>query len=151
MKLTKIITKTIVERENFDCEIKEATLLSIEEYKKYESIIPLLKKWWWLRSPGYYQSYAAGVSDDGGVYERGINVAFDFYAVRPALKIQISNSESFKSGDKLDLLDKKWTVLDVLKKEIYILCNESIGNHKFDSKSNIWETSELKTWLESQL
>mgnify|MGYP003287231317 CR=1 FL=1 len=42
---------------------------------------------WWLRSPGYNQLIAAGVRDDGGVYERGSSVDYDNYAVRPALWI----------------------------------------------------------------
>lgn len=44
--------------------------------------------WWWLRSPGDAQDYAASVSIGGYVYEYGYNV--DIYiAVRPALWIEI--------------------------------------------------------------
>jgi hypothetical protein len=57
--------------------------------------------WWWLRSPGNYQRYAAFVDDDGdvyedgynvgGVYESGIPVHNDDLVVRPALWIDLNN------------------------------------------------------------
>lgn len=45
--------------------------------------------WWWLRSPGNYQYYAAHVLSDGSVYYRGYNVNYDHFCVRPALWISI--------------------------------------------------------------
>ena len=47
--------------------------------------------WWWLRSPGLFQSYAAYVYSDGDVYEHGFNVHFGNYAVRPALWINLGS------------------------------------------------------------
>lgn len=44
--------------------------------------------WWWLRSPGFNQYYAADVSYFGNINEFGDDVYYDFYnAVRPALWI----------------------------------------------------------------
>lgn len=40
--------------------------------------------YWWLRSPGYNQSYAASVNSDGSVNRNGWNVDNDNTAVRPA-------------------------------------------------------------------
>ena len=45
--------------------------------------------WWWLRSPGNYQNYAAHVLSDGSVYYRGYNINYDHFCVRPALWISI--------------------------------------------------------------
>lgn len=45
--------------------------------------------WWWLRSPGGSQSYAAGVSDDGGVFVGGYYVYDDDVCVRPAIWIDL--------------------------------------------------------------
>ncbi len=45
---------------------------------------------WWLRSPGYRQDYAASVFSRGAVDEAGTEVDADFLAVRPALWIDIS-------------------------------------------------------------
>ena len=45
--------------------------------------------WWWLRSPGRSQKYAAIVSIGGWVYYRGYGVNYDNVSVRPALWISI--------------------------------------------------------------
>lgn len=44
---------------------------------------------WWLRSPGYYQIYAADVLIGGDVYEDGYGVNHGDRAVRPAMWITI--------------------------------------------------------------
>ena len=44
--------------------------------------------WWWLRSPGDSQDYAANVYSDGDVYESGGGVDIGNGAVRPALWIE---------------------------------------------------------------
>ncbi len=44
---------------------------------------------WWLRSPGNYQNYAANVGDDGMIYENGIDVNNANNTVRPALWINL--------------------------------------------------------------
>ena len=43
--------------------------------------------YWWLRSPGYFQYYAASVSADGALNLYGYNVDLYDVAVRPALRI----------------------------------------------------------------
>lgn len=45
--------------------------------------------WWWVRSPGYDQTAAAFVSDDGSVFYAGYNVDYDDDCVRPAMWIDI--------------------------------------------------------------
>lgn len=45
--------------------------------------------WWWLRSPGYLDSNAAGVFNDGFVCSRGNIVDYCRDAVRPALWISL--------------------------------------------------------------
>ena len=47
--------------------------------------------WWWLRSPGGSQNYAACVSDGGVVLEFGYFVYYDDRAVRPALWIDLNS------------------------------------------------------------
>ena len=46
--------------------------------------------WWWLRSPGYYQFSAAYVYYDGDVDEYGDLVSDVYFAVRPALWIDLN-------------------------------------------------------------
>ena len=45
--------------------------------------------WWWLRSPGIYQTTAAYVGIDGFVSEDGSYVNNNKYAVRPAMWISL--------------------------------------------------------------
>ena len=47
--------------------------------------------WWWLRSPGAYSSYAAGVNNDGSVNNYGGDVHYVKDAVRPALWIDLGS------------------------------------------------------------
>lgn len=49
--------------------------------------------WWWLRSPGHYTIYAAGVSNNGYVNANGSGVDDGNSAVRPALHLDISSSD----------------------------------------------------------
>ena len=44
---------------------------------------------WWLRSPGNWQHYAAGVNSNGDIAEAGYNVDYNHGAVRPALWINL--------------------------------------------------------------
>ncbi len=47
--------------------------------------------WWWLRSPGNTQNYAARVHTDGSVIYGGDYVNYDFDCVRPALWINLDS------------------------------------------------------------
>jgi hypothetical protein len=47
------------------------------------------KVWWWLRSPGYYVSDAAGVNYLGQLHKSGDNVSTTNNAVRPALWVKL--------------------------------------------------------------
>ena len=47
--------------------------------------------WWWLRSPGFNQNYAADVSTGGSVYYGGDRVHSEYGAVRPALWINLDS------------------------------------------------------------
>ena len=47
------------------------------------------KVWWWLRSPGYYVSDAAGVNYLGQLHKSGDNVSTTNNAVRPAMWVKV--------------------------------------------------------------
>lgn len=130
-----------IKKFNID-EVDEITLLSVEEAEKIPDSVRACGKWWWLQSPGYNQKFAAVVDDIGGVYENGNFIYFDTNTVRPVFKI--SNLES-DIGEPVRI-NKTWcTVID---KEL-VLTDNPICNHKFDSKSNDWENSELKAFVNS--
>lgn len=132
-----------IEVKQFDIsEVNEITLLSIEEAQKAPKAFRACGEWWWLRSPGYYQFSVANVNRDGDVYEHGLNVRNDIYAVRPAFRI---NNLKSKIGDKI-MVGKTWcTVID----GGLVLADYPICEHRFDGKSINWETSELKAFIES--
>ena len=48
--------------------------------------------WWWLRSPGFYTSQAAGVTISGPISMNGLNVNYDRGGVRPALWLNLQAS-----------------------------------------------------------
>ncbi|MCR5662314.1 MAG: DUF6273 domain-containing protein [bacterium] len=47
------------------------------------------KCWYWLRSPGYDDNFAACVNDVGAVYGSGTIVDVDDFAVRPAIRVKL--------------------------------------------------------------
>lgn len=50
---------------------------------------------WWLRSPGARTDFAASVHDSGYGYDNGCYVEYDYYAVRPALHLDLSSSDLY--------------------------------------------------------
>ena len=71
-------------------------LLSVPEASNYFDSKTAIKAsngncWWWLRSPGSFQNYAAYVRENGSVVYNGSSVAFGKVAVRPALWINLDS------------------------------------------------------------
>ena len=135
--------------------VKEMTLLSREEFKKYKSLIPETMQWWWLKSPAisyqhdvYSVDYVNDVCIDG-CYDRD-------GGVRPLCIFSLDSTESTfwcKSekliGSKIKYGKYNWTVLNSEYGEIYALCDEVVVKHRFDKDTNIWDNSELKILLET--
>ena len=101
--------KRIITMEPVDIQIEEVTLLSEEEYDDCKKYIQLCEWWWWLRSPGYNQYYAARVSCVGPIYNRDVDD--DRGCVRPALRISNLESSNLTPGDKFELAGYTWTVI----------------------------------------
>lgn len=133
-------------------DILGATLLSKEEFKQYEDIIPRTDGDWWLRSPGAFSEYACCVFDYGGYgryccYSYGGSVDRVGVGVRPALII--SNLDNAKIGDKVEFEGKAFTVIS----PEYALCDTFIGKCIFrkDWKAedaNIYEASDVKKFVD---
>lgn len=107
--------------------IEGATLLSVNEA---ETLLTKEERkhsnWWWLRSPGIYQTYAAYVTYDGSVISFGYYVYTDNFCVRPALRINIENSD-FKIGDIFIFGNKRFKIIS----DDLALCTDDIGNFCF--------------------
>lgn len=119
----------------------EITLLAKKEYELYRDRIPLFDNWWWLRSPGLYSNYVAYVLCCGDILNYG-GIVGNSYGIRPALKSKALNlpiGESFAAlGNRRVMIDNGLAISE-----------DVITHRRYDSESNVWETSELKTWLES--
>lgn len=129
--------------EQFDSKETKITLLTTEQAKKLSENILACGKWWWLRSPGSVQSFAAFVYNDGGISEYGYPVEQDDIAVRPAFKIANLSSVF---GEKVYVGKLLCTVIG----KNLVLADECVCNHRFDSESNDWEASELKAFIKSE-
>ncbi len=51
--------------------------------------------WWWLRSNGYYRRYAKLVQSSGKIHNIGVNVVGNRIAVRPAIRINLSQKSKW--------------------------------------------------------
>lgn len=116
----------------------EIFLLSAEEYEEYKDVIPKFDCWWWLRSPGDDSFDAAYVCCDGSVYHD--DVIYDDYCVRPVLRLKSCN---FPIGLRIIKHNFPWIVID----GDLAIAEVPIATHRFDEKSNNYETSEIRQFL----
>lgn len=121
-------------------------LLSVEEYKKYKSVIPKCNlAWWWLRSPGISDGRATYVSCDGEVHIDGHNVRSYMSAIRPALKVSKQEVADMKIGETTcKYLNHPFTKID---DDLLIATIPFATTRCFDNKSNNYETSEIRKYL----
>jgi hypothetical protein len=136
--------------------LKEVTLLSIEEYQRYRSLISMIDVFWWLRTAGFNGNDVYKVSNTGMTTNFGSVNNFTV-SVRPALKFHLDFFEPlfwYKSasiiGSKIEYGAYSWTVLDFKNDELYVLCDEAIARRRFDAETNIFKVSELKSWLNTE-
>lgn len=125
--------------------IEGATLLSVEEALLFLSVDDReYKGWWWLRTPGEHHDLATSVYDNGGVNFLGNTVDYYHNYLRPALRINIENSD-FKIGDVF-VFGKRW--FKIISDNL-AFCTGDIGqfcfrnNYKADD-ANDYEKSDAK-------
>ena len=122
--------------------VKEITLLTIERAERLPRELLACGEWWWLRSPGSIQYDAAIVATDGSVYHGGDDVSNDLDCVRPAFVIPGLDSKIY------DQVHVGGCVCTVVDKDL-VLADDVVCYHRFDAKSNDWNKSELKAFIES--
>ena len=140
MKIEKYTTTPV------EVQLNGLTILSKEEYLRYEENIPEADFWWWLRSPGYYQCSAALVDSDGS---RSYGDVIGTRGVRPALII--NHGSSLQTGDRFKFFGHNWTVISAK----YALCDDAFCYMAFrkDLKaddSNVYEASDIKRYLDDE-
>lgn len=144
--------------------ILDITLLSIEEYFTYKSLIPVIELEWWTRSdPIVVEDFVTVIS---GTSTKHAPITH-YCHVRPALIV----SETTKNpGEKIRLFGSDWTVLDAdffaektitLEGDIcsphttLLLCDNCIGTYHFNRANNAWRNSDLLkflyNWIDDQI
>lgn len=106
---------------------------------------------WWLRSPGYESRTAAFVGLSGDVCVSGVDVNCDYSAVRPALRILGSLLNTLPRTKKgyVIYLDTKWIDISEYVGSPCLLKKKCMKEaHIFDGKSNNYEESEIKEFIE---
>lgn len=134
-----------------DIKITAATLLSTEEA---ETLLTQEERaynnWWWLRSPGYFQYYAANVYFDGSVFHGGYGVYDGDGCVRPALNINISSS-NIKVGDVFMFGGKEFKVISP---ELAWMHKDDIWRCAFRKErtapdANVYSASDVKKYVDA--
>lgn len=139
------VEKIVTVHEPCEIEITGATLLTVDEAKSLLTINDrACESWWWLRSPGNNQLYAAYVRDDGSVYAYGLRVDSDGVGVRPALKIENLALPNLKIGDTFCFCGERFKLISAR----LALCETIIGLSIFDKSSNDYDRSEIKAYVD---
>lgn len=135
----------VVSYEDYYITIKDITLLSVDEYKRYKNTIPPKHFWWWLRSQGEEYDRAAIACGDGSLHTNYVDNSA--ICVRPVI---VCEPIEIMPGTKINALGMTWTMLDGL----LILCDESIGYSAFRedsdaSDANNYEVSDVKKFIQN--
>ena len=118
-------------------------LLSIEEAEKLPKSVRLYDKYWWLRSSAYPSFYASYVEDyDGSVHLNGFGVDYNL-AVRPVLTVSNLDSSNLKLYGLYKIFKYGWIYIG----DNRFLYNSMVITHEFDEKSNNYEKSSIKQFL----
>lgn len=153
MTIERIIKKEI--------DIMEVTLLSHEEYESAKEAIPKIHEptgyespYWWLRAPLKNQVESKALRDKA-IYEDNegwVSAAYvdHIHGVRPALRINNSESIDLKIKNKFVLAGYKWTMI----LPSMALCDSIVGWSPFHKDcgteyANMYEHSDIKRWLEN--
>lgn len=143
-----IANKVIYKKINID--VAGVTLLSIEEAEELPISLRRYHDWWWLRSPGYTQDFAASVSIGGSVLAGGSGVCSRRVCVRPALKIRNLESSDLMVGDRFSFGGVKFEVIT----DSLAFCTDDIGCCAFNKDykaqdANIYEVSDVKKFIDN--
>ncbi len=129
-----------------EVEIIGATLLSVDEAKQFLSGKDrACTSWWWLRSPGDGQYYAAVVTNFGSILAYGRGVDDVIVGVRPALKIKNLTSANLEIGDEFYIGRERFKIIS----DHLALCASIVDHTRFDENSNDYSKSKIKAFIDA--
>ena len=127
-------------------DIESIYLLSFKEAKDLPLSVLSNGSFWWLRSKGDKRGLATMVDNVGYFYPYCF--VDGICGVRPAIRIKgLKLNNIIRVGDTVDLLGMEAQYIG----NNSILLRENISAHRFDAKSNEYEISEIKKYIEDWL
>lgn len=130
--------------EDFEIELKEASLLSRLEFKEFKDMIPPVSEKWWTLTPDSLENDRVMVVYGDKVFDESINVVI---GVRPVLKIE-NKLKKIRPGQKFEFASYDWTLL----KDDLALCDRVINISNFNDwtirNNNVYQTSMLKEYID---
>lgn len=123
--------------------------------------------WWWLRSPGQRNEYAAYVGSNGAIVKGGSYIDNVRGTIRPALwvdghelfsiSVRLNSVKEIYKGDIITFGNYegesiKWIVLISVKNKLLLLSERVLDFAPFndDYKCVTWETSSLRKYLNGE-
>ncbi len=139
--------KRVQKGEKGDIKFSGATLLSKEDYVKYEKRIPILCDTWWLKTPCEFIKERVMIVRDAHIWEDGYFVLNTNAGVRPALVI--SQMGCYKVGDTVSFGGISFTIIS----SKYALCDQVIGYGAFRKVKNAdnvsdYNASDIKKYVD---
>lgn len=130
--------------------IKNATLLSVEDVLTYTTAD--LRKylgWWWVKSSSFYPSAAAIVDFDGAIYYSK-EYSNNIYYVRPVLEIELDPNKFNHIGGYFLFGNKVFKIIS----DNLAFCVEDIGRSCFRANSDAedahtYEASDIKKFIDA--
>lgn len=148
--IIKNVKRIITIAKEFDFNILEATLLTLEETDKIlpKRLLPY-NNWWWLKTPSCYSCHVVCVSSSGFTVYPGNIVDFANNVVRPVLVISNLESSGLKIGDTFEFGGQKFEIISDDK----AFCLGDIGTCVFrkDNEApdaNVYEKSDIKKYID---
>ena len=144
-----LVKKLVITTQEEPIKIKKAFALSVEEVEKYLSLEDCKHYYgWWTRTHGIYEDQATYVTGDirpnNLTSHRGyLN---DHWCVRPALAIDISNTQ-WKIGDIFIFGKKKFKIISETLAFIY---QDDIGEcyFNYNKETNKYFNSDLEKYID---
>lgn len=129
----------------------EIFLPSVDEYKKYKDVIPVVGTSYWTRTPGesnFKDIVISTIGPTGAINLDGHLINNSHPAVRPIIHLPKGTIEiNAPIGARINLYNFPWVVID----KYLAIAEVPIGFEKFDDNWNDYLTSHIRNYLDRWL